>query len=78
MDLAVGIANINIIVIDQGDIADAAACRRFRGPGTDAANSDNAEMGFLQLFEGTETVYSGQAFESLEVVLVQHCSFGKN
>ena len=33
--------------IDQGDIADAAACSRFRGPGTDAANSDDAEMGFL-------------------------------
>jgi hypothetical protein len=34
-------------------------------------------MGFLQLFEGTETIYSGQAIESLEVVLVQHCSFWK-
>jgi hypothetical protein len=77
MDLAVGIANINIVVIDQGDIADTAACSRFRGPGTDAANPDDAEMGFLQLFEGTETIYSGQAIESLEVVLVQHCSFWK-
>jgi hypothetical protein len=47
VDLAVGIAYVNVIVIDQRDMADATAGGRFCSPGTDATNSYDAEMRFL-------------------------------
>ena len=48
MQLTVGVADMDVIVIDQGDPANAAAHAGFRGPGANAANANDAKMGLLQ------------------------------
>lgn len=68
VDLAISIADINIVVIDQGDMSYATACRGFCGPGTDTADTDDAKIRFLQMFECIETVYPRQSLETLDIV----------
>jgi hypothetical protein len=47
MDLAIGIADIDIIVINQADTANTGARSGFCGPGADTTNADDTEMGLI-------------------------------
>jgi len=44
MDLAVGVADIDVVVVDQRDLADAGARAGLGRPGADTADADDAEM----------------------------------
>ena len=44
VDLPVGIGDADIIVIDQGNLADAGECQLFGRPGADPADADHADV----------------------------------
>jgi hypothetical protein len=44
MDLAVGVADIDVVVVDQRYLADAGARAGLGRPGADTADADDAEM----------------------------------
>ena len=64
MDLAVGIADVDVVVIDQRDPPDSAACTSLGRPGTDAADTDDAEMRACELWQGGFAENPGEAFEA--------------
>ena len=72
VNLAIGIADVNIVVIDERDVTNAGARAGLSGPGSDAANSDDAEPGALQRVECFYTENPTEAFESLQVLGAWH------
>jgi hypothetical protein len=44
VNLTIGIADIDIVVVNQTDITNAGTCSGFCSPGTHAANADDTEM----------------------------------
>jgi hypothetical protein len=69
MDLAVGVADIDIIVVDQRDQPDAGARAGLGCPGTDAADADNAEMRARERWQCRFTEYPGDTGESISIGL---------
>ena len=51
VNLAIGVTDVDIVVIDQRDVADAGARAGLGRPGTDAADTDDAELCTLQRIE---------------------------
>jgi len=49
--LAIGITDANVVEIDEGDLADAGAGERFDGPGTDATQADDTNVGMADSFQ---------------------------
>jgi hypothetical protein len=72
MDLAIGVADIDIVVVDQRDFADAGARAGLGRPGTYAADADDAEMRSLQCAERFGAENAAEAVKSLQVFLAQH------
>jgi hypothetical protein len=72
VQLTVGIADVNIIVIDQRNIAYARARAGFRRPGAYAADAYDTKLRPLQGFQRGYTKYSAQAAEALQVFFAQH------
>ena len=44
VNLTIGIADTDIVVVDQADITNAGTCSGFCGPRTNTTNADNTEM----------------------------------
>jgi hypothetical protein len=72
MQLAVGVTDIDIVVIDQRDIADTAARAGLGRPGADAADTDDAEMRPLQRCQRGLAVNPGKARKSLPIFFAKH------
>ena len=49
--LAVDVGNREFITVYQRERAHARPCKRFRAPGTDAAQTENSHMAVVQLFQ---------------------------
>jgi hypothetical protein len=75
VELTVGVADADFVEIDQGELADSTAGEGFGGPGTDAAEADNADVGMAQAFGAGNT---DQALDAAETSLERvHCGLGK-
>ena len=72
MQLAVGIADVDIVVIDQCDIADTRPRASFRCPGTYAANTHDTKLCLLQGLKRGHAKYPAQAVKALQVFFAQH------
>jgi len=69
MDLAVGVADIDVVVVDQRDLADAGARAGFGRPGADAADADDTEMRARKRWQRRFTEYPGDTGESILISL---------
>ena len=69
VNLTVGIADIDVVMIDQRDMADARARTGFGRPGTDPANTNNAEMGARECRQGRFPEYPAYPGETICVGL---------
>jgi hypothetical protein len=69
MDLAVGVADIDVVVVDQRDLADAGARAGLGRPGTDATDADDTEMRALERWQRRFTEYPGDTGESILIGL---------
>jgi len=52
VELAVGIADANVVEVDECQLTDAGTGESFDGPGTDAAKADGADVGLRDSFQG--------------------------
>jgi hypothetical protein len=72
VNLTIGVADVDVVVIDERDMADAGTRAGLGGPGTDTADSDDAELCALQRVERGFSEYPAEAFESLQVLRAWH------
>ncbi|MNS90234.1 hypothetical protein D3C72_1242730 [compost metagenome] len=56
MQLAVGVADANVIEVEQGDFADTATGHSLCRPGADTTNADDCHMGLAQALQAVVTV----------------------
>src|SRR5690606_5287655 len=61
MDLAIDVGHADVVQVNQRDLADAAAGKRFRRPGADAANADDTDMGPGQGGQPTVAIQASNA-----------------
>ncbi|GAA16702.1 conserved hypothetical protein [Pseudomonas aeruginosa NCMG1179] len=69
MHLAVGVGHADIIEVEQGNLADAAAGQRFRRPGTDPADADHRDVAIGQALQPLATVQPADTAEALFIHL---------
>ncbi len=72
--LAVDVAERDHVVVDQREAADTAARQRLHGPGTDAADTDDAKVQLREQGIGTVAVQALDGAETLIVVGCRHAS----
>jgi hypothetical protein len=72
VQLAVGIADMNVIMIDQRNITYARARAGFRRPGTDAAYAHDTKLRSLEGLQCSCAKHSAQAAEALQIFFAQH------
>ena len=72
VNLSIGVADVDIVVVDQRDVADAGARAGLGCPGSNPADSDDAELCTLQRIERCFSEYPAEAFESLQVLRAWH------
>ncbi|MOA56600.1 hypothetical protein D3C78_1806100 [compost metagenome] len=56
MQLAVGVADADVIEVEQGDFADTATGHSLCRPGADTTNADDCHMGLAQALQAVVTV----------------------
>jgi hypothetical protein len=61
MQLAVGIADADVVEVKQRNLAHAAAGHGFRRPGTDATDADDRHMGRAQALKAFDAIQTGDA-----------------
>ncbi|MNS84851.1 hypothetical protein D3C72_1186900 [compost metagenome] len=61
VQLAVGVADANVIKVEQRNLADATTGHGFRRPGTDATDADNRHMGRAQALHAFDAIQTGDA-----------------
>jgi len=72
VNLAICVTDVDIVVVDQCDVADAGARAGLGCPGSNTADSDDAKLCTLQRIERCFSEYSAEAFESLQVLRAWH------
>jgi hypothetical protein len=72
VDLAIDVADANIVHIDQGQLADARAGERLHGPGTDSAETYDADVGTAQSSQAGASEQPGDSAESPLVRVHSH------
>jgi hypothetical protein len=72
VQLAVDIAEANVVQIDQGDVAQRATRQRFRRPGTDPAEADHAAAALEQTLQSVGTIKARQSAKAEVVVIHEH------
>jgi hypothetical protein len=69
MDLAVGVADIDVVVVDQRDLADAGACAGLGRPRANTADADDTEMRARKRWQRSLTEYPADTGESIFIGL---------
>jgi len=69
VQLAIDIAEANIVQIDQGDVAESTARQRFRRPGTDSAEADDADAALKQPLQSGSPIKARQTAEARVFVI---------
>ncbi|MCY1420398.1 hypothetical protein D9M71_360150 [compost metagenome] len=64
MGLAVGVADADIVQVEQGNLAHAAACQGFGYPRAHPANTDHSHMGLAQTLQPLVAIQPGNAGEA--------------
>src|SRR5690554_298669 len=72
MQLAVGVGDTDVVHIDQGNRANAAASQGFRRPGAHAAEADNGDVGTAESVQGFAAIEALYAAEAESVVVAGH------
>lgn len=67
VDLAVGVGEADVVPVDEGEGADAGAGEGFGGPGADATDADDGEVGVLNAGNLLRTV---EAADTAEAVVI--------
>ena len=67
VDLAVGVGDAEVVGVDQGHAADAAAREAFRGPAADAADADHGDFRPAEAFQRGQAVEASDAGKAVEV-----------
>jgi len=67
--LSIDVGDAEIIEVDEGELADPAARKRFRSPGTHSADSDDGHVGPAKPPKGTFAIESGDSGKALERVV---------
>ncbi|MNN03674.1 hypothetical protein D3C81_1163730 [compost metagenome] len=61
VQLAVGVADANIVEVEQRNLAHAATSHGFRRPRTNATDADDRHMGRAQAFKPFDAIQTGDA-----------------
>ncbi|MNC50347.1 hypothetical protein D3C75_995820 [compost metagenome] len=61
MQLTVGVADADVVQIEQRNLAHATTGHGFRRPGTDPTDADNRHMGCAQAFKAFDAIQTGNA-----------------
>jgi hypothetical protein len=69
VDLAVGVADIDVVVVDQRDLPDAGARAGLGRPRADATDADDAEMRARERGQRRFTEYPADAGEAIFIGL---------
>ena len=67
-ELAIRVGHTDLIGVDQGEAAHAAAGEGFGRPRSDTARADHRDVGTVETFERPGSVEPGQTRESIEIV----------
>ncbi len=73
MQLAVDVAQADLVMVDEGQGADATAGQGLHRPGPDPADADDADVHGAQVGDGGGAV---QAFDAAEAFRVVGCAHG--
>ena len=64
VELAIGISDADVIEVDECEFPNARAGKRFNGPGTDAAKTDNADVGARDSFQAFRRIQARKTIEA--------------
>src|SRR5690554_962332 len=76
MQLAVGVGHTDVVHVDQGERADAAASQRFSGPGANTTEADDGYVGITESVQGLAAIEALYAAKAERIIIGGHSASG--